>query len=132
MSAELNPPVAGIRPWLATTMRPLLPESWRLVDGLAEVKTLTVPAVYFEYTAIEKADDWPPGHVRAVVDLIIVDPHTDLVKAEDAVDELVVQLLVALDGHAQIDWSSAKKQAIGDSFLGWRVSVSVIASTPKE
>jgi len=132
VSAELNPPVAGIRAWLAATMLPLLPEQWRIVDGLAEVKTLTVPAVYFEYSGIEKADEWPPGHVRAVIDMIVVDPHTDIVKAEDAVDELVVQLLVALDGHHQINWSSARKQAIGDSFLGWRVSVSVLASTPKE
>lgn len=132
MSAELNPPAAGIRAWLAGEIEPLLPAQWRLVAGISDVKTLVVPAVYFEYTAIEKADNWPPGHVRAVLDLVVVDPHTDLVLAEDAVDELVVQLLTALDLHDSINWSSARKQAIGDSFFGWRVSVSVLASTPKE
>ena len=132
MSAELNPPAAGIRAWLAAQLQPLLPEEWVIVPGIAAAKTLLVPAVYFEYSAIEKADNWPPGHVRAVFDLVVVDPHTDLILGENAVDELVVELLVAIDQHEQVNWSSARKQAIGDSFFGWRVSVSVLASTPKE
>lgn len=132
MSAELNPPAAGIRAWLAAQLQPLLPDEWVIVPGIAGVKTLLVPAVYFEYTAIEKTTGWPPGHVRTVLDMVIVDPHTDLVKGEDGVDELVVELIVAIDKHDSINWSSAKKQEIADSYFGWRVSVSAFASTPKE
>ena len=132
MSDNLNPPTTGVRAWLEAHLQPLLPETWRIVPGISSVKTLLVPAVYFEFTEIQKAAEWPSGHARAVFDVIVIDPRTDLEQGEDGVDDEVVELILALDGHAQINWTVAKKESFAERYFGWRIAVTVLTSTTKE
>lgn len=132
MSADLNPSAGAVRSWLAGEIAPLLPEDWRIVPGISSVKTLLVPAVYFEFTQLEKVSELPTGHARAVFDLIVVDPRTDLTAAEDQVDDHLVDLVLALDGHQQINWTGARKESIAEQFFGWRVALTVLTSISKE
>lgn len=132
MSDELNPPAGKVRSWLAAEIAPLLPDEWRIVPGISTVKTLLVPAVYFEFTELEKVTGLPVGHARAVLDLIVVDPRTDLVAGEDQVDDHLVDLVLTLDGHEQINWTGARKESIAEQFFGWRVALTVLTSISKE
>jgi hypothetical protein len=123
--------IATFRADLDALIKPSLPESWETVPKLHGVITSLAPVIYFEFTELNTADPTGPlgrGAVYASCDLIISDPQTGD-GAENAVDQHVVSLIAALDGHDEINWDIARKQRLSPGPLAWRVSVHALVST---
>jgi len=120
-----------IREAVLAEIRPLLPEEWDLKPGLASVKELSRTTVYCEYTRIEPLPEAPMGNARVGFDLTVSPLNKDVTKAEDLVDAHVVDLVLALDAHDWISWSLAEKKSIADTYLGWVVTISALASVSK-
>jgi len=116
------------RAWMVDRLTELVPDTWDVRPGLSPIGTITKPTLLIEYKTIDPFDA-PMGNVRVAFEVYIVDHHEDQSKAEDAVDGYVVALMVALDQHPSISWSTASKTGIADTpYLGWKFTVSAIAS----
>ncbi|GMM94756.1 hypothetical protein [Microbacterium sp. MTN4-26] len=127
-------PLATVRKTLRDTIKPLLPQRWRIVPSLEATKTLTVPAVYFVFGSVSPEADGqrlPPGHVFCDFDLVLVVPQKDTEKAEEAVDEALLDLILALEWLPDVAWNTAEKIRLETGQIVWRVQVSVLASTPQ-
>lgn len=125
--------LATIRKYLRDEIKPQLPTRWRIVPELSEALNLVVPALYFEFTGFTReagGAQLPPGHVFCDFTLTIVVPQTDTTKAENAVDAAVVDLILALDTHSTLAWDTASKTRLTTGQMGWRISLSILATTP--
>lgn len=109
----------------------LLPEGWDIKPGIATPTTIASPTLYLEYKRIEPLPEAPIGHARCTFELTLTTPLTDKPKGEDDVDDGIVDLVLALDAHEFISWSSAEKAVLLEKYLAWTVTVTVIANTTK-
>lgn len=131
MSSE---PITNIREWLAGQIRDEVPDTWDVKAGLvSKVGTIARPTVYLEYTSIDPTG-LPAGAATVGVDVIVVSPLTDVGKAEDDVDELVLDLVLALDHTmattAHLTWRDkpAAKNYDFNPYLGWRLELAAVAA----
>ncbi|WP_313539835.1 hypothetical protein [Leifsonia aquatica] len=121
-----------VRAALDTTLRPVLPDSWRTVPHLSAAAKLLVPGVYMEFTGISNqhgGQTLPPGLAFCDFDLSVVVPSTDDEKGEDDVDAAVVDLIAAMDAAESVAWDSAKKERLEDGRLLWKLTLAVITHT---
>ena len=119
----------SVRDYLATELTPLLPASWRIIPEQRMPQTLDTITVVLKHRRIERLAEAPVGNLRNEVVLTVVDPHEDWATAEDALDDAVNDVLTALDGHSQINWTLAEKVAVSDTYIGWDLTLTVITST---
>lgn len=119
-----------VRKWLATKIKPLLPNGWRINPYQALPGTFTVTTVVIKHLEIEPMAEAPLGQMRHSFTVTIADPHEDQNKAEDALDDSVTSLMTAIDTHPQIAWTSAKKVLISPErpYLGWDITLTVITN----
>ena len=121
--------IATFRADLDALVTATLPEEWRTVPTLSKAVESLVPVVYFEFTELSTEDPAGPlgrGTVYASCDLVVVAPET----TEDPVDQHIVQLILALDPHDDINWDVAKKERMGNGSLAWRVGTHALISVP--
>jgi hypothetical protein len=124
--------LSTVRKDLRDRLKPLVPARWKIIPNLAAAEKLAVPALYFEFTEITAevgGSRLGSGHLFAAFDLSIITPQTDVVKAEEAVDAAVLDLILALDSDDQIHWDTARKTRLEGGQLGWRVSLYVLTTT---
>lgn len=128
--------LATIRKALRDTIKPLVPQKWRVIHTLEAVQKLTVPALYFEFNRISNTIDGQPapaGRVLCEFDLVVTVPLGSVEKDEDAVDAAVLDLIRALDSVPDVFWENAEKGRLGadtgPAQLSWRVPVSTLSST---
>lgn len=117
--------VPALRAELAARLTEALPSEWEIRDALMAPNVGLVPAVYLEFQELSGTADGAPlprGCMCASVDVVFVDPRTADEIAEDAVDTSIVPVLQALDAHADIGWSTAKKVRLDAGPLAWRIS----------
>lgn len=121
---------SSVRDWLKEQLGPLLPSGWVIIPNQRMPETIDRITVIIKHSEMERLAEAPIGNLRHRVILTIADPHEDDVKAENALDDSVLELVTALDGLAQISWSTARKVAVQDPYIGWDIELSVI--TKKE
>lgn len=108
-----------------------LPADWRQIEEQRVPEVIDRETVIVKHGRIEKLPEAPIGHLRHEVILAVFVPNRDLAKAEARLDDVVVELLTAIDGHAQINWSEAEKVVTpGNQYPGWEVTMTVI-TTPE-
>lgn len=121
-----------LRAWFSGTIKPLLPASWRYIPNQDTPATITVTTVVYKLLEIEPLPEAPIGANRNTIVLTVLSPNEDDVKAENALDNEVIDLMTSLDGHAQISWSSAKKARDQKTDrLAWDITVSAITTRSK-
>lgn len=121
-----------LRAWFSQQLRPLLPETWRYIPNQNTPATITRPTLVYKLLEIEPLPEAPLGALRHRIVLTLLSPHEDDVKAEDALDNDVIDLVTALDPHATIAWETARKvRDEKTSRLAWDITVTAI-TTKKE
>ena len=109
-----------------------LPDEWRQIPEQHVPEVIDRETVVVKHTRIEKLPEAPVGHLRHEVILAVFIPNRDLARAEDRLDEAVLELLQAIDGHAQINWREAEKVvSSGNQYPGWELSLTVITQQPE-
>lgn len=124
MSAE--PEATTVRAWLVDQLTPVLPAKWRLIENQRMPETIDRITVVLKHTTIERLPEAPIGQLRHTVILTVVDPHQDAVKAENALDQSVIELVTAIDGLQYVNWTGAAKVAVTDTYLGWDITLTAI------
>ena len=70
----------------------------------------------------------PMTYLNAQLVVKIVSPNQDLDKAEAQLDDIVPEVMNALDRKATIAWTEATKSDWGDSLLSYELPITVITS----
>lgn len=120
----------SVRNYLATELA--LPPAWTLIPEQRFPDTIARPTVVLQHTRIERLAEAPLGHLRHEVVLTVLDPHTDIAAAEDALDDAVTTLLSAIDGHPTIGWTRSEKVVHRDTYPAWNITLTVITTRPLE
>ncbi|MGP6170624.1 hypothetical protein ACTU6V_05385 [Microbacterium sp. A204] len=119
----------ALRAWFSSQIKPLLPAGWRYIPNQDTPAQITVVTVVYKLLEIEPLAEAPIGSNRNTIVLTVLSPHEDDVKAEDALDNDVIDMVTALDGHAKIAWSRAQKvRDPKTDRLAWDITVSVITT----
>lgn len=126
-----NPLLGDVRTYVHDEVKPLVPAAWDIKRGIVTPGTLSKTTVFLEYTSIAPLPAAPIGNALCTLNLTVASPLTDESKAEVAVDDNVVDLVLALDGHSRIVWTGAEKKVIEDTYIAWTVSLNVYARTAK-
>lgn len=107
-----------------------LPTEWSVIPEQRFPETIAKPTVVLQHTRIERLPEAPMGNIRHTVVLSVLDPHTDIAAAEDALDDAVTELLSAIDAHSTIAWTEAEKTTHRETFPAWNLTLTVITSKP--
>ncbi|KQR43431.1 hypothetical protein ASF87_16710 [Microbacterium sp. Leaf161] len=102
-----------------------LPDEWEIVKDLMAANVSLVPAVYIEFNKFDttfNGEALGHGQVSATADLVLADPRTADVVAEQAIEDEVVLLIRELDKSSDIGWSTATKFRLDSGPLAWRIS----------
>lgn len=118
------------RKQLAETLRPLLPSSWRVVDSERSLDRNDRTTVIVRQREITKNPAAPKASRIVQFVLTIVSRYVGPDNAEDDLDSTVPTLLNTLDGVDGLRWDTAEKVEVGDSRLGYDITVYV--TTTKE
>ncbi|WP_157001435.1 hypothetical protein [Agromyces laixinhei] len=106
---------------LAAALVPLLPKKWQVIDHDRNLDKLAVIAVLVSQRRIEPAPNAQGSH-KGTFRVFIIDPHTDVAAAEDALDDGVDTLLYALDGVQAVRWTNAEK-VIYQDFRAYQITL---------
>jgi len=117
----------SVREWLEDQLTPELPEGWRFIPNQRMAATIDRITVVLKHTDIERLPEAPLGTLRNTVVLTVADPHEDQVRAENELDDAVLELCTAIDGLPNINWTRASKVLVNDTYLGWDITLTVIS-----
>ena len=126
-----DPTLKGVRPHVVDYLRSVAPATWDVKPGIVTPGALAKTTIFVEYARLTPLPAAPLGRVRAEFTVAIVDHRTDLSKAEDSIDEDVVDLITVLDKHPTILWTLAEKANVND-YLGWKIDLSIPADPSPE
>ena len=110
----------------AAILRPLLPDTWQLVDGSRSVDLTNKTVVRIRQTTIRPFDAAPIGYHGVTLTVNIRVPEQSTQAAEDRLDSEVDDLIHALDGM-NVLWESAEKVLMDATTktLGYDITVTI-------
>lgn len=114
-----------IRAQLSELLGPLIPKSWTLISEQRDPGVIARTTVIVKQDRIEKLPEAPLGSLQVSFILTVLTPHEDTSRAEDALDDSVLELTTALDSLAGTNWTSAQKVVAGD-YLGYDIALTLI------
>lgn len=123
---------SSVRDWLVAELTPLLPAKWKISANQVGVETISNVSVIIKHLGITKLPEAPAHHLANDVTITIIDPHTDQVRAENALDELVLELVTALDSLPGITFVRAKKVFASEAYLGWDIETTIFSRKEKK
>lgn len=121
-----------VRSELSDALRPLLPDSMRIIDVPRSLDGLEAnrPVVLLYRDRLQKAPN-AQGAYLSTVSLWIITPNIDTVRAEDALDTALEHVIFALDQILWANWTTAERSIFGDAQApAYRIDLSV--ATTKE
>ncbi|CAO1650547.1 hypothetical protein NYA9BBAC_00911 [Salinibacterium sp. NYA9b] len=122
----------SVRDWLVTELTPLLPPKWKISANQVGVETISNVTVVIKHLGIQKLAEAPVHHLANDVTITIIDPHTDQIRAENALDDLVLELVTALDSLPGLTLVRAKKVFVSETYLGWDIETSIFSRKEKK
>jgi hypothetical protein len=124
---------SSVRDYVLEQLAPGIPagDVWKVEPGIPTIKTLAKPVLWLEYTTFEREPTAPMSHLACGVDVCIATNLTDQRKGEDEADELVAALFESIVTSASFRSASARKAIFGDTYIGWRISLTVITKRPE-
>ncbi len=126
MSAE-NPTV---REWLTENLAPLLPEDWKWVDNERAVDVTEAVTVRWAQRRIAPLAETPLSHLGVEGILTVFSPRIDTERAEDELDDAVLELVYALQSLQGVKFTEATKVAVDEQQqrLGYDLQITVITN----
>lgn len=122
----------SIRSDLAAALKPLLPAGTKIVDvprGLDGIETAR-PVVMLYRERLEKAPNAIGAYFNTFA-LWIVSPNVDPRRAEDQLDNMLDEVIVALDSLSWLNWANAERSTFGDNQApAYKVELTIV--TDKE
>lgn len=118
------------RKQLATALKPLLPSKVKIIDVPRSIDGLEVnrPVVLLYREKRAKAPN-AIGDYQDTFALWIITPGIDPARAEDALDDILDDVILAIDGIKWIQWTSADRSVFGDAQApAYRIDITVIAN----
>jgi hypothetical protein len=117
----------SVRQQLADLLKPLLPSNVKIidvprsVDGVEAKKPVII--IYRETRA--KAPN-AIGDYMDTFTLWVISPFVDVRRAEDGLDDLLDEVLLALDTITWLNWSTAERSMFGDQQApAYKINLSV-------
>ncbi|MCC2032195.1 hypothetical protein [Microbacterium allomyrinae] len=107
-----------------------LPDDWLVIPEQRFPETLSVTTVVLQHTRIEHLAAAPIGNLEHQVVLSVLDPHTDIAAAENALDDAVTEVIGRIDAHSRIGWTTADKVMHRDTYPAWNITLTVITGRP--
>lgn len=101
-------------------------EDTKVVTSERELGQLDRSAVLVRGATLARTPGAPLSHRNVGLTVTIVSAHQDLDYAEDDLDELVPDILDALDHQSILTWTGARKVAYDDTHLAYDVDIDVI------
>ncbi|MGV8851715.1 MAG: hypothetical protein ACOH1M_03995 [Rhodoglobus sp.] len=117
--------VNSVRQWIQDELTPLLPTGWKVIPNQVGIETISNVTVVIKHLGIRKLSEAPVYHLSNDVTITIIDPHTDQVRAENALDDSVLELVTALDSLPGLIFVSAKKVFAEETYLGWDIETTI-------
>ncbi|KQQ22877.1 hypothetical protein ASF48_06995 [Rathayibacter sp. Leaf299] len=117
--------MSTVRAQLSDLLKPLLPKGWVIIPEQRDPGVITKTTVLLKQDKISKLPASPIGSLQTSFILTIVTPHIDTTRAEDDLDDSVLELTTALDSLNGVDWTEAQKVGAGE-YLGYDISLSII------
>jgi hypothetical protein len=114
------------REWLLAQLVPLVPSDWKVLPNQVDPSTIDRVTVIFKFTELTRLPEAPAGSLSNKVIITIIDPHKEHVKAENSLDDSVLELVTALDSLPHIVWSKAEKLLAFDQYLCWDITAQII------
>lgn len=117
-----------VRGWLDENLKPLLPATWKLIPYQRMPQTISAPTVLFKQLSFTNLPEAPAAALEVAIVITVADPHLDQDRAEDALDDEVLELVFALDSLPNLSWSTAQKVLVNETYLGWDITCSTISA----
>ena len=122
----------SVRSQVADAIRPLLPQNMRITDVPRSLDGVDPnrPVVLLYRDRLEKAPN-AQGAYFSTISLWIITPNIDTVRAEDALDSALDDVIAALDQLVWANWKTAERSIFGDAQApAYRIDLQV--ATTKE
>ena len=107
-------------------------KKWRVDPGIPTLGKLDRPALWIEYTSFQREPSAPLSKIACGVDVCIATSKTDMRMGEDEADELVAALFEHMVTRNAFRSITASKAMFADTYIGWRISVTVVTTNPTE
>jgi hypothetical protein len=122
----------SVRSEVADALRPLLPTNMRIIDVPRSLDGLDAnrPVVLLYRDRLEKAPN-AQGAYFSTITLWVITPNIDTLRAEDALDTALDDVIAALDTIVWANWRTAERSIFGDAQApAYRIDLQV--ATTKE
>lgn len=119
-----------VRSELAAALKPLLPPRTKIIDTPRSIDGLEAnkPVVMLYRETLTKAPN-AIGDYFSTFALWIISPGVDPVRAENALDNLLDQVVVALDQVSWLNWTGAERSVFGDNQApAYKVNLTVVTN----
>lgn len=119
-------PDINVRNDLIGKIKPLLPKAWRLIPYGTNLDTLDTTCVMVTIQSIERHPAAPMSHRLYSATFTILQPLTAPGRADDALDDDVIDLLNAIDQLKNVKWTKAER-GLGNNGnnLGFDITIEV-------
>lgn len=118
------------RQQLAELLKPLLPSAVKIIDVPRSVDGIESkkPVIILYRETRGKAPN-SVGDYMDTFTLWVVSPFVDVRRAEDGLDDLLDEVLLALDTITWLNWSTAERSMFGDQQApAYKITLSVTVS----
>ncbi|OII04312.1 hypothetical protein [Curtobacterium sp. MCBA15_008] len=116
--------MTSARQQVVDAIKPVLPQSWRLVPYLTSLDAISQTTVMLHATGVERFPSAPAKTYLITFEATVIDPSKDPARVWDALDDEVLEAIAALDSIDSLDWTGAEPVAISNLF-GWTITFTV-------
>lgn len=117
----------GIRAEFADAIRAQLPEGPEVIDHARALDAITDPVVMLERTTVAKPANAMAGYL-ATFTVHVISPVIGRDTADDALDDALDVVLLALDGISFCHWDTATRSVFLESYPSFQVNVQTITT----
>lgn len=116
--------MATIRKEITDALRPHLPKTWKIVPAQRNTDTINAVTVILKQTTVQPHPAQQVYYLTTMV-VTLVDPHTDITAAEDALDNNLETLIKALHLNPVVRFNNATKVNYNDTNLAYDVEIQI-------
>ncbi len=116
---------SGYRDAVLAAIKPLLPKSFKLLAYQTDPDALSVtqPVAMLGLKTIEPHPEAPLGVHLVTYSLILIEPKTELGVADDALEDKLVDLILAIDAVPGLRYTKAERVTLVSSNPGFDLAI---------
>lgn len=112
---------AQVKGWLV----PVLPKRWKIIPSQRNYDALAVPSIILKQAGLDPHPAAPQSYHLTRMVITLADPHTDIDKAEDALDANLELLLAAIKKQPLMRFTTAEKVGLSEKYIAYDVTVEI-------